>query len=56
MCVEGLRSARVFVGGTNWLTICSEKMRFYDPEAAASMQSNTMPLMRTVNFGLSVTF
>ena len=52
----GLRSARVFVGGTNWLTICSEKMRFYDPEAAASMQSNTMPLMRTVNFGLSVTF
>ncbi len=52
----GLRSARVFVGGTNWLTICTEKMKFYDPEAAAAMQSNTMPIMRTVNFGVNLNF
>ena len=52
----GIRSARVFVGGTNWLTICTKKMKYYDPEAAAAMQSNTMPIMRTVNFGVNINF
>lgn len=48
------KSARVFIGGTNWLTICTKKMKYYDPESAASMQSNTMPVMRTVNFGVNL--
>lgn len=52
----GLRSARVFVGGTNWLTITSRKMKYYDPESAAAMQSNTMPVMRTLNFGVNLNF
>lgn len=52
----GLRSTRFFIGGTNWLTICSKKMKYYDPEAAAAMQSNTMPIMRTLNFGVNLNF
>lgn len=50
----GVKKARIFIGGTNWLTFCSKKMKYYDPESAAAMQSNTMPVMRTVNFGVSV--
>lgn len=52
----GLRSARVFVGGTNWLTLTSKKIKYYDPESAAAMQSNTMPVMRTVTCGVNINF
>lgn len=52
----GIRSTRVFVGGTNWLTITTKKMKYYDPEAAAAMQSNTMPIMRTINAGINLSF
>ncbi len=52
----GIRSTRFFVGGANWLTLCTKKMKYYDPEAAAAMQSNTMPIMRTVNFGINLNF
>lgn len=52
----GLRSARVFIGGTNWLTLVNKKIKYYDPESAAAMQSNTMPVMRTVNLGLNINF
>ena len=52
----GIRSARVFLGGTNWLTLTSKKIAAYDPESAAAMQSNTMPVMRTVTCGVNVNF
>jgi TonB-linked SusC/RagA family outer membrane protein len=52
----GLNSARVFVGGTNLLTICTKKMKYYDPESAAAMHSSTMPNMRTINFGANLNF
>ena len=52
----GLRSARVFLGGTNWLTLTNKKIKYYDPESAAAMQSNTMPVMRTVTCGLNINF
>ena len=52
----GIRSARVFVGGTNWLTLTSKKIKYYDPESAAAMQSNTMPVMRTVTCGVNINF
>lgn len=52
----GFRSVRAFVGGTNWLTFTNRKIRYYDPESAAAMQSNTMPVMRTVTFGLNINF
>lgn len=52
----GIKSARVFIGGTNLLTICTEKMKYYDPESAAAMHSSTMPIMRTVNFGMNLNF
>lgn len=52
----GIRSARAFVGGTNWLTISNKKIKYYDPESAASMQSNTMPVMRTVTMGVNINF
>jgi len=51
-----IRSARVFVGGTNWLTFTSKKIKYYDPESAAAMQSNTMPVMRTVTCGVNINF
>lgn len=51
-----IRSARVFVGGTNWLTLTSKKIKYYDPESAAAMQSNTMPVMRTVTCGVNINF
>lgn len=52
----GLGSARVFVGGTNLLTLVSEKMKYYDPESAAAMHSSNMPNMRTINFGINLNF
>jgi TonB-linked SusC/RagA family outer membrane protein len=52
----GIGSARVFIGGTNLITFCTKKMKYYDPEAAAAMQSSTMPIMRTLNFGMNVNF
>ena len=52
----GIRSTRVFVGGTNWLTITTKKMKWYDPESAAAMHSSTMPIMRTVNAGINLSF
>jgi TonB-linked SusC/RagA family outer membrane protein len=52
----GLNSARVYAGGTNLLTICTKKMKYYDPESAAAMHSSTMPNMRTVNFGVNLNF
>ena len=52
----GMRSMRVYVGGTNWLTLTNKKIAAYDPESAAAMQSNTMPVMRTVTMGVNVNF
>lgn len=52
----GIRYARVFVGGTNWLTLTNKKIKYYDPESAAAMQSNTMPVMRTVTMGVNINF
>ena len=52
----GMRSMRVYVGGTNWLTLTNKKIAAYDPESAAAMQSNTMPVMRTVTCGVNVNF
>ena len=52
----GIGSARVFIGGTNLITFCTKKMKYYDPEAAAAMQSSTMPIMRTMNFGMNINF
>lgn len=52
----GLRSTRLFVGGTNWFTITTRKMKYYDPESAAAMQSNTMPVMRTLTMGINLNF
>ena len=52
----GLRSARIYVGGTNWLTLTNKKIAAYDPESAAAMQSNTMPVMRTVTMGVNINF
>lgn len=54
--VLGLKSARVYVGGTNLITFCTKKMKYYDPESAAAMHSSTMPNMRTANFGLNLNF
>jgi len=51
-----LRSARIYIGGTNLLTIVTKKMKYYDPESAAAMHSSTMPNMRTVNFGMNLNF
>jgi hypothetical protein len=52
----GIESARVFVGGTNLITFCTKKMKYYDPESAAAMHSSTMPIMRTLNFGMNINF
>jgi len=52
----GLRSARVFVGGTNWLTIANKKIKYYDPESAAAYHDSTMPVMRTVTCGVNINF
>ena len=52
----GMRSARVYIGGTNWLTITDKKIAAYDPESAAAMQSNTMPVMRTLTMGVNINF
>lgn len=52
----GIRSTRVYIGGSNWLTFCTKKMKYYDPEAAAAMHSSTMPIMRTVNAGINLSF
>ncbi len=52
----GINSTRVFVGGTNLLTLVSKKMKYYDPESAAAMHSSTMPNMRTINFGVNLNF
>lgn len=52
----GIESARVFVGGTNLITFCTKKMKYYDPESAAAMHSSTMPIMRTLNFGTNINF
>lgn len=52
----GMRSARVYLGGTNWLTITDKKIAAYDPESAAAMQSNTMPVMRTLTMGVNINF
>jgi TonB-linked SusC/RagA family outer membrane protein len=52
----GIGSARVYIGGTNLVTFCTKKMKYYDPESAAAMQSSTMPIMRTVNFGMNLNF
>jgi TonB-linked SusC/RagA family outer membrane protein len=51
-----INSARFYVGATNLLTITTKKMKNYDPESAAAMHSSTMPLMRTVNFGMNLNF
>ena len=52
----GIRNVRLFAGGTNWFTITNKKIKYYDPESAAAMQSNTMPVMRTVTMGVNVNF
>jgi hypothetical protein len=54
--VLGLKSARVYIGGTNLITFGTKKMKYYDPESAAAMHSSTMPNMRTANFGLNLNF
>ena len=52
----GFSSARVYIGGTNLLTLVTKKMKYYDPESAAAMHGSTMPNMRTMNFGMSLNF
>lgn len=52
----GFGSARVYIGGTNLLTLVTKKMKYYDPESAAAMHGSTMPNMRTMNFGMSLNF
>ncbi len=49
-----IQSARIFIGGTNLLTIVSKKMKYYDPESAAAMHGSAMPNMRTINFGINL--
>jgi TonB-linked SusC/RagA family outer membrane protein len=49
-----IESARIYIGGTNLLTLVSKKMKYYDPESAAAMHGSTMPNMRTINFGINV--
>jgi TonB-linked SusC/RagA family outer membrane protein len=56
LSILGIKSARVFVGGTNLITFCTKKMKYYDPESAAAMHSSTMPIMRTMNFGMNINF
>nr|WP_319999506.1 SusC/RagA family TonB-linked outer membrane protein [uncultured Draconibacterium sp.] len=52
----GFSSARVYIGGTNLLTLVTKKMKYYDPESAAAMHGSTMPNMRTMNFGMNLNF
>ena len=52
----GIQSVRVFAGGTNLWTICTKKMKYYDPEASAGMHGSVMPIMRTINLGVNLNF
>ena len=52
----GINSTRIFIGGTNLITLVTKKMKYYDPESAAAMHGSTMPNMRTINFGLNLNF
>lgn len=54
----GIRSARVFLSGTNLLTFCNKLLKPYDPERNenAWLGAGGYPLMRTYSLGVNLSF
>ena len=54
----GLKNARVFMSGTNLITICNKIVKPWDPERNQSDYVGTLgqPLMKTYSLGVNITF
>jgi len=53
----GLRQARIYVSGTNLLTICNKLLKPYDPERNFGwIGGGGSPLIKTYSFGVNINF
>ncbi|MBR1405516.1 MAG: TonB-dependent receptor [Bacteroidales bacterium] len=54
----GIKSARVYVSGTNLLTFCNKLLKPYDPERNFGWigGGGGAPIMKTYNFGVNINF